>query len=339
MEYNKKDQLGKRLLSSSGGSGSRTSSATMNDRLAELKKGAPQTIDVDDANETAATAQGQGGAQSEAMRQFFADVELVKKNIVVIKQAAKRIGDISQQVGLTTTSEREKELSNELSPLVSETNKKAAYAKNLLQRIREETEKLSKSGSTNPEIRIRENLTNTLTRKFVDVMKDYQNVQQKFKTDIKKKVKRQVQIVKPDATSEEIDAVLKSGGGSGEVFKNAILKGDAADSIKNAFVAAADKYQDVLTLEASVNELHQMFLDFALLTEQQGDLLDKIEEQVKHASEYIDDGNTDLVSAIELQKSIRRKQCCVICTVLVVIGVIIIIVLATQSDVLSSDSN
>jgi hypothetical protein len=30
--------------------------------------------------------------------------------------------------------------------------------------------------------------------------------------------------VKPDATSEEIDAVLKSGGGSGEVFKNAILK-------------------------------------------------------------------------------------------------------------------
>ena len=30
--------------------------------------------------------------------------------------------------------------------------------------------------------------------------------------------------MKPDATSDEIDAVLKSGGGSGEVFKNAILK-------------------------------------------------------------------------------------------------------------------
>jgi hypothetical protein len=31
----------------------------------------------------------------------------------------------------------------------------------------------------------------------------------------------------------------------------------------------ADKYNDVLALEASVAELHQMFLDFALLTEQQ----------------------------------------------------------------------
>jgi t-SNARE complex subunit (syntaxin) len=159
-------------------------------------------------------------------------------------------------------------------------------------------------------------------------MKDYQSIQQKFKTDIKKKVKRQVQIVKPDATPEEIDAVLKSGSGSGEVFKNAILKGDAADSIRNAFVKAADKYQDVLTLEKSVEELHQLFMDFALLTEQQGELLDQIENQVKAASDYIDDGNTDLVGAIELQKSIRRKQCCVLVVVLVIIGIIVLVVMA-----------
>ena len=55
-------------------------------------------------------------------------------------------------------------------------------------------------------------------------MKSYQNAQQKFKLDIKKKMKRQVQIVKPDATPEEIDEVIMSGGGSGEVFKNVILK-------------------------------------------------------------------------------------------------------------------
>jgi hypothetical protein len=41
-----------------------------------------------------------------------------------------------------------------------------------------------------------------------------------------------VQIIKPDATTEEIDAVLKSGGGAGELMKIAILKGDAADSIR-----------------------------------------------------------------------------------------------------------
>lgn len=70
----------------------------------------------------------------------------------------------------------------------------------------------------------------------------------------------------------------------------------------------AGKYQDVLTLEQSVAELHQMFLDFALLTEQQGELLDQIEYQVKSAADYIDDANVDVHEAIEYQKKIRKKQ-------------------------------
>jgi t-SNARE complex subunit (syntaxin) len=84
----------------------------------------------------------------------------------------------------------------------------------------------------------------------------------------------------------------------------------------------ADKYHDVLTLEASVNELHQMFLDFALLTEKQGELLDQIEHQVKEAGDYIDQGNQEMVEAVELQKSIRKKQCCIILIVLIIIGII-----------------
>jgi t-SNARE complex subunit (syntaxin) len=112
--------------------------------------------------------------------------------------------------------------------LINDTNKRAALAKQLLQRLREDCDRIKSSPSTSQkegnELRIRENLINTLTRKFVDVMKQYQNAQQKFKLDIRKKMKRQVQIVKPDATPEEIDEVIMSGGGSGEIFKNVILK-------------------------------------------------------------------------------------------------------------------
>jgi t-SNARE complex subunit (syntaxin) len=107
-----------------------------------------------------------------------------------------------------------------------------------------------------------------------------------------------------------------------------VLQGEAADSIRNAYQNVADKYQDVLTLEASVAELHQMFLDFALLTEKQGELLDQIEHQVKEASDYIDQGNTEMVEAIEIQKSIRAKQCCIALIVLVVLGIIVGIIAA-----------
>ena len=86
-------------------------------------------------------------------------------------------------------------------------------------------------------------------------------------------------------------------------------------------------------LEASVAELHQMFLDFALLTEQQGELLDQIEYQVKSASDYIEEGNKEVAEAIEIQKSIRKKQCCIIMTVLIVIGIIVAIIVITQHPV------
>lgn len=55
-------------------------------------------------------------------------------------------------------------------------------------------------------------------------------------------------------------------------------------------------------------ELHQMFLDFALLTEQQGELLDQIEFQVRSAGDYVEEANVEVHQAIEHQKSIRKKQ-------------------------------
>mmetsp|Transcript_32492 Transcript_32492/g.54771 ORF Transcript_32492/g.54771 Transcript_32492/m.54771 type:complete len:310 (-) Transcript_32492:344-1273(-) len=305
------------------------------DRLKELQKGAAAPVESGSTGDKVGlvnAAEGSSASPGDAMQEFFGDVEIVKANIVVIKDATRKIAEINQNVLQATTADRESDYSQELEPIVKSTNKKASIAKQLLQRLREDTERIKTSNAAakqTPEIRIRENLANTLTRKFVDVMKEYQNAQTKYKTDIKKKVKRQVQIVKPDATVEEIDAVFKQGGGSGEILKSAILSGEAAESVRNAYMNVADKYQDVLTLEASVAELHQMFLDFALLTEKQGELLDQIEHQVQEAADYVDQGNTELVEAIELQKSIRYKQfiCCIL--ILVLIG-ILMAVLAAQ---------
>ena len=94
---------------------------------------------------------------------------------------------------------------------------------------------------------------------------------------------------------------------------------------------SASKYQDVLVLEASVVELHQMFLDFALLTEEQGELLDQIEHQVMAVIFICSSGSENMQKAIETQKSIRRKQCCIIITVFIIIAIIVAIVIGTQS--------
>jgi t-SNARE complex subunit (syntaxin) len=157
-------------------------------------------------------------------------------------------------------------------------------------------------------------------------MKAYQAAQQKYKTDIKKKVARQVQIVKPDATDEDIDAVMRSEGGRDALYREQILAGGVNDQVKTTYEKVAGKYQDVLALEQSVAELHQMFLDFALLTEQQGELLDQIEFQVKQAGDYVEEANVDVYEAIEYQRKIRKKQCWILLIVVVVMVFIVVFV-------------
>jgi t-SNARE complex subunit (syntaxin) len=301
----------------------------MTDRLRDLKRKGVSPADVAiDIKETDSLTQPKDNS---VLTSFFGDVELVKKNVNMIKNVTQRISEIQQQVLLATNKDKETEFSVEHKGLVEDTNKKANVAKQILQKLREDTERMKTTDKTgNGEVRIRENLVTTLTRKFVDVMKEYQTVQTKYKTEIKKKVKRQVQIVQPNATNEDVDLIIKSGGAD-QLVKNQILKGEANDSIKNTYMMVADKYQDVLAIEQSVAELHQMFIDFALLTEQQGELLDVIEFQVKAASDYIDEGNSEMVKAIEIQKNIRKQQCCIIISLLVVIGIVVGIVVATKT--------
>jgi t-SNARE complex subunit (syntaxin) len=319
----------------------------MTDRLRELKKsrGPVDTDDVELGGMGEDDGLNQRGGNNEFLVDFFSNVEKVKKNVNIVKQVIKRISEIQQQVVFATSNDKEAELSAELKPLTEETNKRANTTKQILQNLKVETEKMKQNADAKQsEIRIRENLVSTLTRKFIDVMKEYQSVQTKYKTEIKKKVKRHVQIVKSDASSEEIDAIIRTGGAD-KVFKEAILQGEASETIRNMYLLVSDKYQDVLALEQSISELNQMFVDFALLVEQQGELLDQIEFQVKAASDYIDEGNTQMVKAIEIQKSIRKQQCCMLVVILVVIGIIVVVVIVmtggtgSSSDSTSAPSN
>jgi len=258
------------------------------------------------------------------MSSFFSEVDRVNADIKAIAKASKEIDSINEQSMRSTTTAEEQKLSKKLGPLIGTTNKSAKRTKDVLGLLKQETDKLKDEGKLNASnVRVRENMNTTLTKKFIDEMKIYQQSQQKYKTDIKKKVKRQVQVIKPDATDEEIDDVMKSEGGRDALYKQSILAGGVNDQIKTTYAKVAGKYQDVLTLEQSVAELHQMFLDFALLTEQQGELLDQIEFNVTQATDYVEEANVETHTAIEYQKSIRKKQCWILLIVAVAAAIVI----------------
>lgn len=262
--------------------------------------------------------------QQSYMDQFFKDVDEIKGGINEIERVTKRIGELNEEANFSVSETKEKELGAELRPLINATNTKAKQTKTLLTYLKEENEKLETAGTVkSSDMRVRENLCNTLTRKFIDEMKIYQAAQQKYKSDIKSKAERQILTVKEDATPEEIDQIMQSEGGREEFFQQQILDGGVNDNIKQAYTKVATKYQDMIALEQSVAELHQMFLDFALLTEQQGELIDQIEYNVKSAADYVEDANVQVHEAIEYSKSIRKKQCCIIVIVIVLTFIVL----------------
>jgi len=72
-------------------------------------------------------------------------------------------------------------------------------------------------------------------------------------------------------------------------------------------------------LERSITELHQLFVDMAVLVESQGELLNQIEHNVEQAVGFVASGNEQLVAAREYQDASRKKMM-IICCIIVVIG-------------------
>jgi t-SNARE complex subunit (syntaxin) len=269
------------------------------------------------------------------MARFFEDVDMVKKGISTIKEATTTVSVLTQESIMATSTEKETQLSAEMNPSIKKANKDAQFTKKMLNALKEETTAMrigvekGEKGCSASDLRIRENLLSTLTRKFVEVMKEYQASQAKYKTEIMKKTKRQIQIVKPDATEEEMDVVIRSGGAD-KMIQEQILTGEANESLKFMYQNINDRYNEILAIEASVQELHQLFLDMALLVEQQGELLDSIEFQVKQTEEHIDNANIQMTGAIKHLRSVRKTQLYCCCALMIILGIVILVVIIME---------
>ncbi|KAG0467069.1 hypothetical protein HPP92_018649 [Vanilla planifolia] len=77
-------------------------------------------------------------------------------------------------------------------------------------------------------------------------------------------------------------------------------------------------------LERSLLELHQVFLDMAVLVEEQGHQVDDIESQVGRARSYIDRGVKQLGVARRHQKNTRKWTCFALILLLIIILVIVL---------------
>ncbi|XP_061672631.1 syntaxin-2 isoform X3 [Syngnathoides biaculeatus] len=141
-----------------------------------------------------------------------------------------------------------------------------------------------------------------LSRKFVEVMTQYNETQVSFRERSKGRIQRHLEITGRVTTNEELEDMLESGIPSiftSEIISDSKIARQVVDEIES-------RHQDIIRLESSIRELHAMFMDMATLVETQGEMVNNIESNVSNAAEYICRAKEETKKAVRYQKKSRR---------------------------------
>lgn len=255
------------------------------------------------------------------MAKFFSLVSDVRK---LMNEIEAKIHEIETEHGqaLAAISQKQSQKSSEqLETLMREVQALANQVRKKLKEMDNDiAEGTATVGGDNAAVRIKDSQKSILSRKFVKLMSEYNEIQTQYKQKYRDRVKRQLKIVKPEAGAEEVNQILDSDRDPGAIFANEIMTHSEA---KQALEDIQDRHKDILKLEKSIRELHELFLDMAILVNQQGEMIDQIEFNIGQAGDFIGESKKQLKVAAKYKASARRKK---ICIVLILILIIIVVV-------------
>ncbi|CAD1474119.1 unnamed protein product, partial [Heterotrigona itama] len=103
-------------------------------------------------------------------------------------------------------------------------------------------------------------------------------------------------------TNEELEEMLEQGNPA--VFTQGIIM--ETQQAKQTLADIEARHADIIKLENSIRELHDMFMDMAMLVESQGEMIDRIEYHVEHAVDYVQTATQDTKKALKYQSKARR---------------------------------
>ncbi|KOB76736.1 Syntaxin 1A [Operophtera brumata] len=85
-------------------------------------------------------------------------------------------------------------------------------------------------------------------------------------------------------------------------------QGNSAVFTQGTLADIEARHADIIKLETSIRELHDMFMDMAMLVESQGEMIDRIEYHVEHAVDYVQTATQDTKKALKYQSKARRGE-------------------------------
>uniref|UniRef100_A0AAX7V2I2 Syntaxin-3 n=1 Tax=Astatotilapia calliptera TaxID=8154 RepID=A0AAX7V2I2_ASTCA len=260
----------------------------MKDRLEQLKAVCDQD---DDDVEIAVDNAG-------FMDEFFSEIEVIRNNIEKIDENVTEVKKLYSVILSAPTSDQKTQ--EDLEAITNDIKKLANGARNKLKTIERNLES-EEQERVSADTRIRKSQHAVLSRKFVEVMTKYNEAQVDFRERSKGRIQRQLEITGKATTDEELEEMLE--GGNASVFTAGIIDSGISKQALNEIEA---RHKDIVRLESSIKELHDMFVDIAMLVESQGDMVENIEQNISKSVDHIVAAKEQTKKAVRYQTKARK---------------------------------
>ncbi|XP_030078013.1 syntaxin-3 [Microcaecilia unicolor] len=279
----------------------------MKDRLEQLKA----TNDTDDVEEVEIAIDNPA-----FMDEFFSQIEEIRQNIDKISdnvEGAKKLYSVILSAPIP-----EQKTKDDLEQLTADIKKTANNVRN---RLKSMEQNIERDDVISADLRIRKSQHSVLSRKFVDVMTKYNEAQVDFRERSKGRIQRQLEITGKSTTDEELEEMLESGNPA--IFTSGIIDSQIS---KQALSEIESRHKDIVRLESSIKELHDMFMDIAMLVENQGEITDNIEISVMKAVDHVEKAREETTKAVKYQNRARKKMIIIIAIVVSVLAILALII-------------
>lgn len=254
------------------------------------------------------------------MEEFFAEVEEIRENIEKIQGNVEEVK--KKHSAILSAPQTDEKVKQELEDLMADIKKTANRVRAKLKVMEQNIEQLEQTSMMSADFRIRKTQHSMLSQKFVEVMTDYNKTQTDYRERCKARIQRQLEITGKVTTNDELEEMLESGNPA--IFTQGIIM--ETQQAKQTLADIEARHADIIKLENSIRELHDMFMDMAMLVESQGEMIDRIEYHCEHARDYIETAVQDTKKALAYQSKARRKQICLIIAGIVFLIILIVII-------------
>ncbi|KAH8549921.1 t-SNARE [Umbelopsis sp. PMI_123] len=258
-----------------------------------------------------------GGDALSSTEGFFNEVEAIKDLVRKINDQIGKIEELHSLSLVNINESQAEENSHQLDRMVKRTTKMNNEAKDRIKAIELSNARMS---PTSGELPMRKTQHAALKKRFLETIQRYQDIERTFEKKYRQRVERQIRIVKPDASPDEIDQVLDSDEPP-QIFAQSLMQQQRSGQARAVLSEVQNRHVDIKKIERTILELHELFIQMNMLVENQGEMLKEIDMHAQDTVIQLDEGNKHVDNAISSARATRKKKW--FCVILVIILIIV----------------